>query len=58
MQLGPPSPLGILINVIFKLSLLFATVASLPWVENDYNRALAEAKSRHVPVFVELWAPW
>lgn len=30
----------------------------LPFIEDDYARALAAAKSRHVPIFVEAWAPW
>ena len=30
----------------------------LPFIENDYARALAEAKQRNVPLFVEAWAPW
>jgi hypothetical protein len=45
--------------VIFKLILLFASVpGSLPWVEDNYAQALAAAKARHVPLFVEVWAPW
>jgi thioredoxin-like negative regulator of GroEL len=28
------------------------------FVENDYSRALAEARSRSVPLFVDAWAPW
>jgi len=30
----------------------------VPFIENDYGRALAEAKARQVPLFVEAWAPW
>jgi hypothetical protein len=30
----------------------------LPWIENDYTRAIAHAKSADLPVFVEAWAPW
>jgi hypothetical protein len=42
-----------------QVVLLFAAAtSSLPWVEDDYAKALAAAKSRHVPVFVEVWAPW
>jgi hypothetical protein len=33
-------------------------VAALPFIENDAPRALAEAKQRGVPLFVEAWAPW
>jgi hypothetical protein len=30
----------------------------LPFIDNDYSKALADAKKRNVPVFVEAWAPW
>lgn len=30
----------------------------VPFVEDDYPRALAEAKARKVPLFVDAWAPW
>ncbi len=32
--------------------------APLPFIEDDYPRALAEAKSRGLPLFVDTWAPW
>ena len=32
--------------------------SSLPWIEDDYGRALAEAKSKKLPIFVDAWAPW
>jgi hypothetical protein len=30
----------------------------LPFVENDYDKALAQARSQKLPLFVEAWAPW
>lgn len=30
----------------------------LPFVADDYSRALAQAKSKKLPLFVEAWAPW
>jgi thioredoxin-like negative regulator of GroEL len=30
----------------------------LAWLEDDYASALACAKSKHVPLVVDLWAPW
>ena len=30
----------------------------LPFIENDLPRAVALAKARKVPIFVEAWAPW
>jgi hypothetical protein len=35
-----------------------ASRASLPWVKDDYSKAVAQARSRNVPIFVEAWAPW
>ncbi|QRK10167.1 thioredoxin family protein [Archangium violaceum] len=32
--------------------------APLPFIEDDYVRALAEAKARGLPLFVDTWAPW
>jgi hypothetical protein len=29
----------------------------LPWME-DYSKALAQARAKNVPIFVEAWAPW
>ena len=30
----------------------------LPFVENDFTTAVARAKAKNVPIFVEAWAPW
>jgi len=30
----------------------------LPFISDDYARALAEARTRKVPLFIESWAPW
>jgi hypothetical protein len=30
----------------------------LPWVEDDYAKALSQARAKDVPIFVEAWAPW
>ena len=35
-----------------------ARVTVLRFIEDDYARALAEAKARRVPLFIESWAPW
>ena len=32
--------------------------AALSFVEDNYAKALSTAKSRHLPIFVEAWAPW
>ena len=30
----------------------------LPFIADDYARALAEARARGLPLFIEAWAPW
>jgi hypothetical protein len=32
--------------------------AALPFIEDDYDRALAEARAANKPLFVDAWAPW
>ena len=48
-------------------SLLAAVLVALPlaagaagpgWISDDWPKALAEAKARKVPIFVDAWAPW
>jgi len=31
---------------------------SLPFIENDYSKALALAKAKNLPIFADAWAPW
>ncbi len=31
---------------------------AVPFIEDDFGRALALAKARRLPVFIEGWAPW
>jgi hypothetical protein len=42
---------------LFALAALGAR-ADLPFIENDYKKAAAQAKAKDVPLFVEAWAPW
>ena len=35
-----------------------AEAPHLPFVEGDYDKALADAKARSVPLVVDVWAPW
>jgi hypothetical protein len=32
--------------------------APLPFIEDDWSRALAQAKREHKPIFVDNWVPW
>lgn len=50
----------------FAAMLLSATLAGqmraaepvLPFIKDDYAKAVAEAKTKKVPIFVDAWAPW
>ena len=35
-----------------------STSLALPFIDDDYPRAVALAKQRRLPIFVESWAPW
>ena len=47
-------------SLLLGLALLAAIPlqAKLDFIENDYAAAMARAKAKNVPVFVEAWAPW
>ena len=32
--------------------------SNLPFIEDDYAKALSEARARKLPLFIENWAPW
>ena len=42
--------------------LLLAPIARakevVPFIDNDYARAVAQATAKNVPIFAEAWAPW
>jgi hypothetical protein len=31
---------------------------AVPFIADDYPGALAEARAKRLPIFVEAWAPW
>jgi hypothetical protein len=32
--------------------------AHLPFINDNYSKAVEQAKQRKLPIFVEVWAPW
>jgi len=34
------------------------TKHALPFIEDDYTKAVAQAKAAKKPIFVDVWAPW
>jgi hypothetical protein len=35
-----------------------ASTPGLPFIQDNYAKALAQAKQGNLPIFVEVWAPW
>lgn len=52
--------LSISILLVWFISTAFstATASRLPFRNDDFAGAAAEARQRHLPIFVEVWAPW
>jgi hypothetical protein len=55
--MGIKGSLGTLSLVALSVA-VGATTSRLPFIRDDYPKALAEATQRKVPLFVECWAPW
>ena len=30
----------------------------VPFIENDFSKAVAQGKAKKQPIFVDAWAPW
>ena len=45
---------------VLSLAALPAAMAKevLPFIENDFAKAVAQAKAKKQPIFVDAWAPW
>ena len=47
-----------LIFLLLFLALPAIAKEVVPFIDNDYAKALAQAKKKNVPIFVDAWAPW
>jgi len=47
-----------LLLALTHFSSLAARATSLPFLQDDFERARATAIDRNLPIFVEAWAPW
>ena len=43
---------------LIQFSSLAVRATSLPFLQDDFERARATAIERKLPIFVEAWAPW
>src|SRR5689334_10816311 len=48
----------VLLLFLATCSVVYASAAGLPFIQDDYGAALRQAKARNLPIFVECWAPW
>ena len=49
----------IAIAILLALSPALALAKEvLPFIDDDYTKALAQARMKNVPIFVDAWAPW
>ena len=44
--------------LLFLKPAAVAPAAGLAFIEDNFGKALSEARQRNVPIFVECWAPW
>jgi hypothetical protein len=52
---------GMRFRTALAMLILAAPLAAkevVPFIDDDYTTAIARAKAKNVPVFVETWAPW
>lgn len=48
----------VLLSLLFLAGFAPTLLAELPFIKDNYTQALAQAKQRKQPIFVECWAPW
>jgi hypothetical protein len=48
----------LLLSLLMVGALAPTLLAELPFIQDNYTQALAQAKQRKRPIFVECWAPW
>jgi hypothetical protein len=49
---------ALIVTAFLALAPLAQAKEVLPFIDNDYAKAVSQAKTKHVPIFVEAWAPW
>ena len=44
--------------LITLLALTALPSMALPFIEDDYAKAVARARAKNIPIFADAWAPW
>jgi hypothetical protein len=50
--------MGLFAALALLLALAPGHPLAVPFIEDDYGKALAEARVKKLPLFIEAWAPW
>ncbi len=53
-----PAPMRKLLLVLLLASTPAFSKEVLPFIDNDYEKAIARARATNVPLFADAWAPW
>ena len=48
----------IAISLFMISSMAYGKSGRLPFINDNYEQAVSEAKQRQLPLFVDVWAPW
>lgn len=48
----------LLLSLLILAGFTPTLVAELPFIQDNYKQALAQAAQHKQPIFVECWAPW
>ena len=48
----------LLLAAVLLLIATSAAASELPFIEDDFTKAVARARANNVPIFVDSWAPW
>jgi endonuclease YncB( thermonuclease family) len=52
------APFALLLALAGHQSVSAAPSVRPRFIQDDYARALEEARTRKVPIFIDAWAPW
>jgi hypothetical protein len=50
--------MALLAAALLALAAAPAPTSVVPFIDDDYATALAQARARNLPLFIEAWAPW
>ena len=48
---------ALILTIALSLAPLARAKEVLPFIDDDYSKAVARAKTKNVPLFIDAWAP-